>query len=128
MIITVEPLSTLVVTEGVGTVFNRPIDTPAGDLNTNYLVRGDWLEKNTAKARAFVGAVVDASKLLSSNKQLELEDAKQLTGLKPEVLTLALANNRYELGDGLRRCRHSRASPLSASIPHEMSRQSSPKP
>ena len=43
MIITVEPLSTLVVTEGVGTVFNRPIDTPAGDLNTNYLVRGDWL-------------------------------------------------------------------------------------
>ena len=82
-------------------VFNRPIDTPAGDLNTNYLVRGDWLEKNTAKARAFIGSVVEASKLLSSNKQLELEDAKQLTGLKPEVLTLALANNRYELGDGL---------------------------
>ncbi len=101
MIITVEPLSTLVVTEGVGTVFNRPIDTPAGDLNTNYLVRGDWLEKNPAKARAFVGSVVEASKLLSSNKQLELEDAKQLTGLKPEVLTPALANNRYDLSDGL---------------------------
>ena len=64
-------------------------------------MRGDWLEKNPAKARAFVGSVVDASKLLSSNKQLELEDAKQLTGLKPEVLTLALSNNRYDLSDGL---------------------------
>jgi len=70
MIITVEPLSTIAITEGVGTLFNRPTDTPAGDLNTNYLVRGDWLEKNGPKARAFVGSVVEAAKLLSSDKNL----------------------------------------------------------
>jgi ABC-type nitrate/sulfonate/bicarbonate transport system substrate-binding protein len=101
MIITVEPLSTLAITDGIGTLFNRPFDTPAGDLNTNYLVKGDWLKKSAPKARAFVGSVNDASKLLSSNKQLELEAAKQLTGLKPEILTLALANNRYDVRDGL---------------------------
>jgi ABC-type nitrate/sulfonate/bicarbonate transport system substrate-binding protein len=101
MIITVEPLSTLVITEGVGTLFNRPFNTKAGDLNTNYLVRGDWLTKNAPKAQAFVKSVVEAASLLSSNKQVELEAAKQLTGMNPEVLTLALANNRYDVGDGL---------------------------
>lgn len=101
MIVTVEPLSTIAISDGVGTLFTRPFSTPAGDLNTNYLVRGDWLGKNGPKARAFVGSVVDAAKRLSSDKQLELESARQLTGLKPEVLTIALANNRYDLGDGL---------------------------
>ena len=101
MIVTVEPLSTIAISDGVGTLFTRPFSTPAGDLNTNYLVRGDWLGKNGPKARAFVGSVIDAAKRLSSDKQLELESARQLTGLKPEVLTIALANNRYDLGDGL---------------------------
>jgi ABC-type nitrate/sulfonate/bicarbonate transport system substrate-binding protein len=101
MIITVEPLSTLVITEGVGTLFNRPVNTKAGDLNTDYLVRRDWLTKNAPKAQAFVKSVVEAANLLSSNKQVELEAAKQLTGMKPEVLTLALTNNRYDVGDGL---------------------------
>src|SRR5208282_2880021 len=45
IIFTIEPLASMVAAEGVGTVFNYPYDTPAGDLNTTWDVSSDWLKK-----------------------------------------------------------------------------------
>jgi ABC-type nitrate/sulfonate/bicarbonate transport system substrate-binding protein len=101
MIVTLEPLATLPVVEGFGTLFSHPYNTAAGDLNTNYAVGRDWLTKNADKAQAFVSTLADAAKQLTSDKQNELQAAARLTGLKPEILTMALGNNRYELRNGL---------------------------
>ena len=100
MIITLEPLAALTVAEGVGTLFSHPYDSKAGDLNTNYVVQRDFLNAHKAQAKAFVETLADAAKYLS-NKDNELKVAERLTGLKPEVLKTALANNRYELSNGL---------------------------
>lgn len=102
LIVTLEPLVTLTTVEGIGTLFSRPYGTAAGDLNTNYVVRRDWLAKNGEKAQAFVATLVDAAKQLRDDKKSELDAAVRLTGLKPEVLTGALASSRYELRNGLR--------------------------
>jgi len=101
MIITLEPLSSLAILEGTGTLFTRPYGTAAGDLNTNYVVQRSWLAQNADKAQAFVGALKEASQVLSSDKERELKAAVQLTGMKPDILSAALANNRYDLGNGL---------------------------
>jgi ABC-type nitrate/sulfonate/bicarbonate transport system substrate-binding protein len=100
MIVTLEPLAALTVVEGTGTLFHRPYDTPAGDLNTNYVVRKAFSTSNPERVRAFVATLADAARRLS-NKNNEMEAAVKLTGLKPEVLQLALSNNRYELGNGV---------------------------
>lgn len=101
MIVTLEPLSSLSIGEGTGTLFSRPYGSAAGDLNTNYVVRHDWLEKNADKAQAFVETLKEAAATLSSDKSAELKSAIELTGMKPDVLRAALANNRYELRSGL---------------------------
>jgi len=102
MIVELEPLVSLVTVDGVGTLLSRPYDTAAGDLNTCYVVRRDWLAKNPALAQAFVSTLVDAAKRLSDTK-VELAAAEKLTGLKPDVLASALSNNRYDLRNGLKR-------------------------
>jgi ABC-type nitrate/sulfonate/bicarbonate transport system substrate-binding protein len=101
MIVTLEPLSSLSIIEGTGTLFARPYDTVAGDLNTNYVVRRDWLEKNADKAQAFVNTLKEAAQTLSSDKAAEEKAAIELTGLKPDVLKRALGNSHYELRNGL---------------------------
>jgi hypothetical protein len=61
----------------------------------------DWLAKNEAKAQAYISTLAEAAKRLA-DKNFELEAAKRLTGLKPEVLTIALGNSRYEMRNGLK--------------------------
>jgi ABC-type nitrate/sulfonate/bicarbonate transport system substrate-binding protein len=101
MIVTLEPLATISLVEGTGTLFARPYSTAAGDLNTNYCVRREWLLKNAEKAKAYVATLAEASARLGNDKGAEMEAAIKLTGLKPEVLTTALSNSRYELRNGL---------------------------
>jgi ABC-type nitrate/sulfonate/bicarbonate transport system substrate-binding protein len=100
MIVTLEPLAALSVVESTGTLFHRPYDTPAADLNTNYVVTKTVIANNPERVRAFVATLADASRYLSDKEQ-ELDSAVKLTGLKPEVLRLALSNNRYELRNGV---------------------------
>jgi ABC-type nitrate/sulfonate/bicarbonate transport system substrate-binding protein len=99
-IVTLEPLAAIPVVEGFGTLFARPFSSAAGDLNTNYVVRREWLAKNADKAQAFVSTLADAARRLS-DRQVEMAAAARLTGLKPEILTMALDNTRYELRNGL---------------------------
>ncbi|MSO38371.1 MAG: hypothetical protein EXQ69_09015 [Acidimicrobiia bacterium] len=101
MIVTLEPLVSLVTVDGVGTLFSRPYNTAAGDLNTNYVVGRDWMSKNPEKAQAFVATIVEASRQLVGDKKAEFDAATKLTGMKPEVLGVALAGNRYEVRNGL---------------------------
>ncbi len=101
LIVTLEPLASLPIVDGFGTLFSHPYSTAARDLNTNYVVRRDWLQKNSEKAQAFVATLAEAAKTLGSDKKAEVETAVRLTGLKPEILTMALSNCRYELRNGL---------------------------
>jgi ABC-type nitrate/sulfonate/bicarbonate transport system substrate-binding protein len=100
LIITLEPLAAATVVDGVGTLFARPYNSPAGDLNTNYVVMKGVATNNPQGVKAFVATLVDAARYLSE-KDKELEVAIKLTGLKPEILHMALANNRYELRNGV---------------------------
>ena len=100
VIVTLEPLAALVITDGTGVLLSKPYNTPAGDLNTNYVVSRAWLAKNEQLAQAFVATLADASRRLS-DKTFELEAARKLTGMSPEVLTKALSNSRYEMQNGL---------------------------
>jgi ABC-type nitrate/sulfonate/bicarbonate transport system substrate-binding protein len=101
MIVTHEPLAALTVVDGTGTLFHRPYDTPAGDLNTNYVASKSVIASNPERVSAFVATLTDASRYLSDKKN-EMDTAIKLTGLKPEVLQVALSNNRYELRNGLK--------------------------
>lgn len=102
VIVTLEPLAALVTVDGTGVLLSRPYNSAAGDLNTNYVVRREWLAKNPELAQAFVATLVEASKRLSGDKKAELDAAIKLTGMKPDVLTVALSNNRYHLRNGLK--------------------------
>ena len=102
MIVTLEPFITQPIADGIGTLFAQPYNTPAGDLNTDYVARGAWLAKNPEMATAFVATMVEAARMLTSDKKLELETATKLLPLKPEVLSAALAHSRYEVRNGLK--------------------------
>ena len=99
MIVSLEPLATMAVADGSGTLFSHPYGSPAGDLNTNYVVKRSWLKDNADVAKAFVKTLVDARQALS-DKHYELATATKLTGLAPDILERALSNTRYELKNG----------------------------
>jgi ABC-type nitrate/sulfonate/bicarbonate transport system substrate-binding protein len=101
MIVTIEPLASLAVIQGIGTLFSYPYDTPAGNLNTNFVVSRKWLTANAPKAQAFAYALRDAQKKLSGDGTFRMTSATQLTGLAPNVLTMALDNTTFDLGNGL---------------------------
>ena len=101
MIVTLEPLASLVVADGTGTMFSHGYDTAAGDINTDFVARGDWVAKEPKLAQAFVSALADAEKLLKNDKKAEMDAAIKLTGLPPNVIKLALSNMRYELRNGV---------------------------
>jgi ABC-type nitrate/sulfonate/bicarbonate transport system substrate-binding protein len=101
IIVTLEPLVSLSVGEGTGVLFAAPYSSKAGDLNTNYVVRKDWLEKNEAKARAFVRTIVASANKLAASEKDNLDAAIRLTGLKPEIAKVALSNSRYNVANGL---------------------------
>lgn len=100
MIVTLEPLVTLVVADGTGMLFNLPYDSAAKDLNTNYVVRREWLEGNVGLAAAFVASLADSVAVLK-DKKVELATARKTTGLPADVLQTALARSRYELRNGV---------------------------
>jgi ABC-type nitrate/sulfonate/bicarbonate transport system substrate-binding protein len=101
MIVTIEPIASLAVTQGVGTLFNYPYDTVAGNLNTNFVVSRKWLTANAPKVQAFVNALRDAQKKLSGDAAFRMAQAAQLTGLPAPVLTMALGNTTFDLDNGL---------------------------
>lgn len=100
MIVTIEPLASLAVTQGVGTLFSYPYDTAAGNLNTNFVVSRKWLTANAPKAQAFVNSLRDAQKKLA-DATFRMTSATQLTGLPQNVLTMALGNTTFDLNNGL---------------------------
>lgn len=101
MLFTLDPLATMIAEEGVGTIFNFPYDTPAGDLNTTWVVTREWLNKNRKQAHAFLQTLIDAKKWLSSDQSALLAKAQQLTSLKPDILVPSFANNQFDLHNGL---------------------------
>jgi ABC-type nitrate/sulfonate/bicarbonate transport system substrate-binding protein len=98
MVVTLEPLAALSVTEGTGIYFSKPYNTPAGDLNTNYVVPRGLIGEGNARIAAFVKTLADARDKLADDA-FEVETAKRLTGLDENVLKVALDNCRYELSN-----------------------------
>ncbi len=101
MIVTFEPLVTMVVADGTGIMFSHGYDSAAGDLNTDFVARGDWVAKEPKLAQAFVSTLADAEHVLKSDKKAELDAATKLTGLAPDVAKQALSNMHYELKNGV---------------------------
>lgn len=99
-IITLEPLAALTVSQGIGTLFSKPYDSPAGDLNTDYVATRKLIRTNGNAVKAFTATLRDGVAYLSDKKN-EMKVARKLTGLNPDVLHAALSNNRYELSSGL---------------------------
>lgn len=97
-----EPSGALMVEEGIGIRFSRSDVTPASNLHTNYSVRREWLEKNPAKARAFLQAMNEAVEWLNVDKDRTLAEARKGFQMKSEVLMLALAENRWDMDVGLK--------------------------
>jgi ABC-type nitrate/sulfonate/bicarbonate transport system substrate-binding protein len=100
MIITLEPAASLAVTSGIGTLFCYPYSTPAGNLNTNFVVTRKWLTGNAPKAQAFAYALRDAQKKLTTDATFRTTSATQLSGLAPDVLAMANADTIYDLHNG----------------------------
>jgi ABC-type nitrate/sulfonate/bicarbonate transport system substrate-binding protein len=101
MVVTFEPLITLSVAEGTGTLLSHPYSTAAGDLNTAFIARREWVLNNPEKTARFVATIVATQKALQNDKKLELNTAIKMTGVKAEILATALKNNRYEPRNGL---------------------------
>ncbi|MGE0238495.1 MAG: ABC transporter substrate-binding protein [Parvibaculaceae bacterium] len=101
MIFTIEPMASMSVIEGVGSIFARVNELDSGPVKTIYVVRRDWLEKNKDKAEAFVKTLSDVMGVLSKDKELELKSGLKFTGLKPDVLEMAVSINQYDLRNGL---------------------------
>ena len=102
MIVTLEPVASLAVIQGVGTLFSFPYSSAAGNLNTNFVVSRKWLTANGPKAQAFVYALRDARNKLVGDAAFRMSSATQLTGLAPNVITLSMANTTFDLANGLK--------------------------
>jgi ABC-type nitrate/sulfonate/bicarbonate transport system substrate-binding protein len=100
MIVTLEPFATIAASESTGTLFSHPYNSVAGDLNTCYVVRRDWLQKNSSLAVAFVKTLADAEKALR-DKAYEISVAVKVTGIAQPVIEGALKNTRYDLRNAL---------------------------
>jgi ABC-type nitrate/sulfonate/bicarbonate transport system substrate-binding protein len=100
MIVTLEPMATMVTADGTGTLFSHPYNTAAGDLNTCFCVRRDWLAANGDQAAAFVRTLGDASAALA-DKAVQISSGTRLTGLPAPIVEQALANTRFELRNGV---------------------------
>jgi ABC-type nitrate/sulfonate/bicarbonate transport system substrate-binding protein len=102
VVFSTEPSGSLMVDEGIGVRFSRSDVTPAGGIHTNYSVQREWLEKNRAKAKAFLQAMREAVDWLNADKERTLAEAKKAFPMKTEALLLALGENKWDMGVGLR--------------------------
>jgi ABC-type nitrate/sulfonate/bicarbonate transport system substrate-binding protein len=92
-----EPSGSLMVDEGIGIRFSKSDITPAGGVHTNYSVRREWLEKNPAKAKAFLKVMREATEWLNADKDRTLAEARKAFPMKPEALALALGQNKWDM-------------------------------
>jgi ABC-type nitrate/sulfonate/bicarbonate transport system substrate-binding protein len=97
LVFSTEPSGSLMVDEGIGIRFSRSDITPAGGVHTNYTVRRDWLEKNPAKAKAFLKVMREATAWLNEDKARTLAEARKSFPMKPEALALALEQNKWDM-------------------------------
>jgi ABC-type nitrate/sulfonate/bicarbonate transport system substrate-binding protein len=103
MIVTLEPLATIVTEDNTGTLFSHPYNTAAGDLNTCFVARRDWLAANPEQALAFVQTLGNANAVLA-DKAAQVSAGTKLTGLPATIVEKALTNTRFDLR--MRRPRH----------------------
>jgi ABC-type nitrate/sulfonate/bicarbonate transport system substrate-binding protein len=101
VVFSTEPSGSQMVDEGIGTRFSRSDVTPAGGIHTDYSVRREWLDKNRAKAKAFLQAMHEAVEWLNADRDRTLAEAKKAFPMKTEALLLALGENRWDMGVGL---------------------------
>jgi ABC-type nitrate/sulfonate/bicarbonate transport system substrate-binding protein len=87
-----EPFATQAVLNGSGIFFAYPYDTPAGALNTEFLVMRTFVTKSPATARAFVRAVADTAAYLHAHPAEEIRDVVNYTGLARTIVEAALRN------------------------------------
>jgi ABC-type nitrate/sulfonate/bicarbonate transport system substrate-binding protein len=92
LIITGEPGAALAVGKGWGRSFHYPYDTPAGALNTEFLAQRSFVQQNPTTARTLVKSIRDASAYLSANKEENVKDVVNFTGLDPALAREALNN------------------------------------
>lgn len=98
---TMETFVTLMQVGGYGTLFAKPYDTEAGDINTIFVANRTWVEENPEAVQAFVDTIAKASDALASDDELNVEVAMELMGIDRDTAEMALANNRYELDLGV---------------------------
>lgn len=92
IIITGEPGAALAVAKGWGRSFHYPYDTPAGALNTEFLALRSFAQQNPNTARALVRSIRETSAYLSSNKEENVKDVVNFTGLDAALAREALNN------------------------------------
>lgn len=92
LVVTGEPGAAQAVVNNWGRTFDYPYNTPAGALNTEFLAKKSFVTDNPNTAKAFVKAVSDASAYLAQNKEENVSDVVQFTGLEPTVAREALNN------------------------------------
>ena len=98
---TMETFVTLMQVGGYGTLFSKPYDTAAGDINTIFVANRTWASENPEAVQAFVNTIAKASDALASDDELNVEVAMELMGIDRDTAELALSNNRYELDLGV---------------------------
>lgn len=101
IVFSTEPSGSLMVDEGIGIRFSKSDITPAGGIHTNYSVKREWLEKNPAKAKAFLTAMRESTEWLNADKDRTLAEARKGFPMKPEALALALEQNKWDMDVGL---------------------------
>ena len=92
LIITGEPGAALAVGQGWGRSFHYPYDTPAGALNTEFLALRSFAQQSPNTARALVKSIRETSAHLSANKEENVKDVVNFTGLDAALAREALNN------------------------------------
>lgn len=102
---TMETFASIMAADGTATFFNKPYNSPAGDINTIFVANKSWVEKNPEAAQAFVQTIANSAAKLSSDADYQTEVGIELMGLDQSIIEAALSNNRYELEIGLEETR-----------------------
>ena len=100
-VFTLEAVASLMVIDDIATLFNKPYDTEAGDINTIFVANRSWAEKNPETVTAFVQTIANSSAKLANDPEFNVQIGLEHVGLDKEIIELALENNRYEIANGL---------------------------
>ncbi|MDB5508493.1 MAG: hypothetical protein JWL93_962 [Hyphomicrobiales bacterium] len=97
VVFSTEPGGSLMVAEGIGTLFQKPDITPAGSVHTIYTVKREWLEKNRPKAKALIATLIEAAAWLNEDAARTQAEAQKIFPVKPDVLAASLKLNRWDV-------------------------------